>query len=88
MSIKFSDLQCKEVICVSNGQRLGFIADVQIEIPCGQICAIVVPAPCRAMGLLGRRDDYIIPWSCIQRIGPDIVLVDTKPAECKVPRHR
>ena len=88
MSICFSDLQCKEVICVSNGQRLGFVSDIQIEIPEGHICAIVVPGPCRILGIAGRHEDFIIPWSCIKRIGPDIVLVDTKPNDCRVPRKK
>ena len=38
-------------------------------------------------GLLGRRDDFIIPWNCIKRIGPDIVLVEAKPDDCRVPRE-
>ncbi len=88
MSMKFTDLQCKEVICVSNGQRLGFIADAVVEMPEGKICAIVVPGPCRVMGVLGRRDDFCIPWGCIKKIGPDIVLVDTKPEDCRVPRPK
>ena len=88
MSMKFTTLQCKEVICVRNGQRLGFVSDVQIEVPEGKVCAIVVPGPCRFLGIAGRRDDFIIPWSCIQKIGPDIVLVDTKPEECRAPRPK
>ena len=86
MSIKFTDLQCKEVICIGSGQRLGFVSDVLIDIPEGNLCAIVVPGPCRFLGVAGRRDDYIIPWNCIKKIGPDIVLVDTKPNEYRVPR--
>ena len=88
MSCKFTDLQCKEVICVSNGQRLGFITDVLVELPEGKVCAVVVPGPYRLMGLAGHKDDFIIPWSCIQRIGPDIVLVDTKPDDCRVQRPK
>ena len=88
MSIKFTQLQCKEVICVSDGRRLGFITDVQVEVPEGKIRAIVVPGPCRVLGVLGRHDDYVIPWDCICRIGPDIVLVDTRPDDCRVPRPR
>lgn len=88
MPVKFTTLQCKEVICISNGQRLGFVSDVQITLPEGNVCAIIVPGPCRFPGLLGHRDDYIIPWSSIRKIGPDIVLVDTKPDECRVPRGR
>ena len=32
MSMKFSQLQCKEVICLGSGQRLGFISDVLVDI--------------------------------------------------------
>ena len=86
--LKFTNLQCKEVICVATGQRLGFIADVQVEVPQGNICAIVVPCPVRGLGLMGHREEYIIPWSAIVRIGPDIVLVDTEPDKCRCPRPR
>ena len=88
MGIKFTQLQCKEVICVSDGRRLGFIEDVEVEVPEGRVCAIIVPGPCRFLGLWGRRDDYIIPWHCIRKMGPDIVLVDIKPEECCMPRQK
>lgn len=85
---KFTDLHCKEVICVCDGRRLGYISDARIELPEGNIVAIIVPGPCRFFGLWGRRDDYVIPWRCIRKMGPDIVLVDVKPEECRVPRHK
>ena len=62
MSVRFTNLQCKEVICVSDGRRLGFISDVQVEIPSGNICAIVVPCPNRFPSVLGGREEFIIPW--------------------------
>ena len=88
MSVKFTDLHCKEVICVSDGRRLGYISDARIDLPQGHILAIIVPGPCRFLGLCGRRDDYIIPWHCIRKMGPDIVLVDIKPEECCMPRQK
>lgn len=88
MSVRFTDLQCKEVICINDGRRLGYISDIQIEVPEGNVLAIVVPGPCRVLGLLGRRDDFLIPWRCIRRIGPEIVLVDVKLEECRIPRHK
>ena len=88
MSFKFSDLHCKEVICISDGRRLGFISDARIELPEGRVVAIIVPGPCRLFGILGRRDDYVIPWECICRMGPDIVLVDIRPDDCRVPRTK
>lgn len=86
--MKMTELRCKEVICVADGRRLGFVYDVQIEIPEGCIKSIIVPGPCRFFGLFGRRDDFVIPWNCIRRIGPDIILVEIKPEDCCVPRHR
>ncbi len=88
MSNKFTDLHCKEVICLYDGRRLGFVCDAIIELPEGRITAIIVPGPCRLWGVTGRRDDFIIPFKCIKRIGPDIILVDIKPEECRVPRAR
>lgn len=86
--MRVTQLHCKEVICISNGQRLGFVTDVVIKVPEGEVCALVVPGPCRFMGVLGRSDDYVIPWNCIKRIGPDIILVDTKPDDCRTPRNK
>jgi len=88
MSVKFTELQCKEVICISDGRRLGFVSDVVVAVPEGNVCAILVPGAARHMGMLGHRDDYVIPWDCIRRIGPDIVLVDVKCEDCRVPRQR
>lgn len=88
MGMKFSQLQCKEVICISDGRRLGFIADVIVEVPEGTVSAIFVPGPCKNLGLWGRQEDYLIPWRCICRIGPELVLVDIKPGECRIPRSK
>ena len=88
MSTKFTELHCKDVLCVSDGRRLVFISDVCVEIPTGHIASIIVPGPCRFFGFLGRQDDYIIPWSRICRMGPDIVLVDVKPEECRCARGK
>ena len=86
MTTKITELHCKEVICVNDGRRLGYISDAQVEVPEGHIVAIIVPGPCRLGGLFGGRFDYVIPWRCIRRIGPDIVLVDIRPEDCRVPR--
>ena len=88
MSIKFTQLQCKEVICVSDGRRLGLISDVVVEVPEGSVRAIIVPGKCRGLGLWGPQEDYVIPWSCVKRIGPDIVLVEARPEDCRVSRSR
>ena len=88
MGIRMTELHCKEVICVADGRRLGFVSDVEVEVPDGKVLAILVPGPSRLLGIVGRQEDYVIPWHCIKRIGPDIILVDIKPEECCRPRHK
>lgn len=85
MCEQFAQLRCKEVICLGNGQRLGYVCDLRIEIPEGCVTALVVPGKCRFFGLLDSKEEYVIPWHCIRRIGPDIILVDIKPEACCVP---
>ena len=55
MAVKFTQLQCKEVICVADGRRLGFIEDVEVEMPEGRICALIVPGPSGVMISLPTR---------------------------------
>lgn len=86
MSMKYTELRCREVICIADGRRLGYISDIRLKIPEGEILSIIVPGKCRFLGLFGRKDDYVIPWNCIRRIGPDIILVEVNPMECCVPR--
>ncbi len=76
MKCRIADLRCKEVINVCNGHRLGFVDDVFLNVMDGKIVALVVPGPCRFLGLFGREDDYVIGWERIKRIGDDIVLVE------------
>ena len=88
MSAKFTDLHCKEVICIGDGRRLGFIQDVIIQLPKGEVSAIVVPGRCKLGGLGPPKEDFVIPWQSICRIGPDIVLVDIKPDDCRCMRGK
>lgn len=74
------DLRCKEVICVSDGRRLGFVNDVEIDTCTGRLVAIVVPG--RGRGMFGRRQDFVIPWEAIRRIGDDIILTSFCPPDC------
>jgi YlmC/YmxH family sporulation protein len=88
MGMRVTELSCKEVVCIRDGARLGYVADVEVEVPEGQVCAIVVPGKCRLFGLLGRTEDFVIPWNAIRRVGDDIILVDCKPSECRCPRPK
>ena len=74
----FSDLRYKEVIDVHTGFRLGWVCDAEFDDAEGRLCSLVTPGRAKLFGLLGREDDYVLPWSSIVRLGSDIVLVDVK----------
>ena len=75
---RFQELRNKEVIDLSDGKRLGFVCDIEIDIASGRIIAIVVPGPKGFGGIFGKAEDCVIPWSNIKRIGDDIIIVDNK----------
>ncbi len=85
---RIADLQCKEVVNITDGCRLGYVSDVEIDILTGKVVAIVVPGKCRFFGLFGRADDYVIPWQCIRRFGEDIILVEVIPDRVCKPRPK
>ena len=76
MRCRVRELRYKEVINICDGLRLGCVCDVAVNTATGQVLAIMVPGPCRFLGLFLREDDYLIPWECIRRIGDDIILVE------------
>ena len=88
MQCRVRDLRCKEVINICDGCRLGYVGDVEVCCPEGQVVAIVVYGPFRFFGLFGRGEEYYIPWECIQRIGDDIILVEKAFPRRDAPRER
>lgn len=71
-----ADFRQKEVINMSDGKRLGFVRDVEINLESGKLDAIVIPGEGRIFGLFGKDNEYVIPWSKIKKIGEDIILVE------------
>ncbi len=80
MNCRIAELKAKQVVCIKNGCVLGYISDVEINTSSGIIENIVIFGRLRFFGLLGREEDIIIPWSEIDVIGRETVLVNTDPA--------
>ena len=53
MSMKFTELQSKEVICLSDGRRLGFVTDVLRDLDCDYVYACGPQPMLRAVHALG-----------------------------------
>lgn len=74
--VRFWDLTEKEVINCKDGKRLGYVADLEIEIQTGKICKLYVPGPGKFCGCFGKGPEIVIFWNQIVRIGKEIILVD------------
>ena len=77
LNCSINELKTKEVINVTDGARLGFVSDVEIDLKDGRLTAIIVPGAYRMMGFLGREDDIVIKWENIKKIGDDIIIIDS-----------
>lgn len=78
MTSYYSELRYKEVIDIHTGLRLGYVCDLEFDDAEGRLVSLVTPGRAKFFGLLGREDDYVLPWGCIVRIGGDIILVEAK----------
>ncbi|CAH0346904.1 YlmC/YmxH family sporulation protein [Bacillus sp. CECT 9360] len=74
--LKISEFQVKDIVNVSDGKKLGSLADLDINLSTGAIEAIIVSDGSKLMGLFGKEADLIIPWHRIKKIGADVILVD------------
>ena len=82
----FSELRYKEIIDIHSGQRLGYVCDAEFDEAEGRIISLITPGRAKLFGLLGREDDYVLPWKCIARMGADIILVELEANQPR--RHR
>lgn len=74
--MRLCELQEKDVINVADCRCLGNVCDLDLDDRNGCIRALIVPQPGKWFGNFCREFEYFIPWNCIVRIGPDIILVD------------
>ena len=74
--MRLGELKIKEVIGVNNGNRFGYVGDVELDPDSGRVLGLIIPGRLRLLGLLGREKPVVIPWQAIRRFGEDTVLVN------------
>ena len=80
--IRFCAFRNKEVINMCNCKRLGCVTDLLIDVCSGCIEAIILPGPGKICGFLGYDAEYVIPYQCLRKVGPDIILVEIQEDKC------
>ncbi len=76
MTCSVDDLKAKEVICVSDGAKLGFVSDVEIDLESGRLVSVIVQGSYKFMGMFGKEEDIVIKWENIKKIGDDVIIIE------------
>ena len=72
-----SELQLKEVINISTGKRMGIIIDVIVDKE-GRLKDLILEEKRANKRFMSPREESVIKWQQIVKIGDDIILVDTR----------
>lgn len=72
--MRLSDLQNKDVVDISSGNRIGNVIDVEISSNTGNVMKIIVYDKKGLFNML-RSDEISISWDQIKKIGTDVILV-------------
>jgi YlmC/YmxH family sporulation protein len=73
--MRLSELAGKDMIDVQSGTRMGVLgsSDLWIDEETGRIESIILTSG----GFpLKRREEKVVPWGAIQKIGPEMILLN------------
>lgn len=73
--MRLSDLQHKDVINIKDGKKIGNIIDIMIESN-GTMTGLVVEKSKFLISMFSNKDEIIINWNQIEKIGEDVILVN------------
>lgn len=79
MIYRFSEIRSKEVIHITDGERIGFISDLEIDFDSGKIISLCIPGAYKMMGFFGKDREKTVNWEDIKKIGDDLIIIDGKP---------
>lgn len=76
--MRLSKLGGKEIVNLSDGGRLGVLAesDLLIDERSGKIRAIVVPDFKNQFAIFYDKNFVEIPWNCVRKIGSDMIIIE------------
>ncbi len=75
MLYNVADFKNKQVVSTETGAVIGYVGELEIDTDTGSVANIVIFGKQRLMGILGREEDVMIPWSNIEVIGDETVLI-------------
>jgi len=79
--MRLSELMGKEIVNLYDGSRLGHIgeADLVLDMAAGTVAAIVLPARGGWLSFFGGRQEMVIPWEAVHKVGSEVVVINMDP---------
>ncbi|MDT2045841.1 YlmC/YmxH family sporulation protein [Priestia flexa] len=79
--MRLSELSGKEIVDLKRAERLGILGQTDLEFnEQGQIKALLIPSM-KWFGFRKQGNDVRVPWSHIEKIGTDMVIVNLEQYE-------
>ncbi|MEE6131359.1 YlmC/YmxH family sporulation protein [Priestia aryabhattai] len=79
--MRLSELSGKEIVDLKRAERLGILGQTDLEFnEQGQIKALLIPSM-KWFGFRKQGNDVRVPWSNIEKIGTDMVIVNLEQYE-------
>ncbi len=69
------ELREKDVINICNGQKLGKVSELEIDVDCGKVTAFIV-VPEGICSIFSTKHHVRVPWDKIEKMGKDTILVE------------
>ncbi len=76
--MRLGELVGKEIVNIYNGARLGVIgeSDLTIDIESGTVCSIILPRRNNFINMWVDKQQIVIPWDAIRKIGEEVIIVE------------
>ena len=73
--MRISDFQNKDVVNLKNGNRLGNIIDIDIDMLNGNINKVIIYNK-KSIFNVFKTEELELDWSLIKKVGDDVILID------------
>lgn len=73
--MRISDFQNKDVVNLKNGNRLGNIIDIDIDMLNGNINKVIIYNK-KSIFNVFKSEELELDWSLIKKVGDDVILID------------
>lgn len=78
MICTLNDLKKKEVINIDNGEKIGFIDDVEINTLTSEVLSMIIYGRRGFFGMYAKEPDIVIKCSEIKVIGTETILISAE----------